>query len=93
MPEFHDVVLLKSRAESDNEEANPYWIILEKGSIILSLFIIGALGIGLKLPVWGVALLVGLSLGPVVYLHMYFIYIRPLRKKQKNQNDKDDSKE
>ncbi len=87
MPEFHDVVLLKSRAEADNDEANPYWMILEKGSILLSLFLVLAIGVALELPVWGVALLVGLSLGPIVYLHVYFIYIRPLKKKQNTQNE------
>ena len=93
MPEFHDVILLKSRAEADNEDANPYWIILEKGSILLSLFLVLAIGIALELPVWGVALLVGLSLGPIVYLHVYFIYIRPHKKKQNNQNEKHSRKD
>ncbi len=87
MPEFHDVILLKSRAEADNEDANPYWMILENGSILLSLFLVLAIGLALELPVWGVALLVGLSLGPIVYLHVYFIYIRPHKKKQNNQNE------
>jgi hypothetical protein len=41
-----------------------------------------AIGLALDLPMWGVAVLVGLSLGPVVYGHYYLIYIRPLLKER-----------
>jgi len=36
----------------------------------------------LELPPWGVGMLVGGSLGPIVYGHYYVIYIRPLKKEQ-----------
>lgn len=87
MAEFHDVVLLKSRADSDNDDVSPFWQVLEKVSILISLFVVLGLGLAFELPVWGIALLVGLSLGPIVYAHLYFIYIRPLKKKQNTQNE------
>jgi uncharacterized membrane protein len=59
-----------------------FYIIFEKVSILFVLLIILAVGLALELPSWGVALLVGLSLGPVVYGHYYFIYIRPVLKQQ-----------
>jgi tellurite resistance protein TehA-like permease len=35
----------------------------------------------LNLPGWGIGVLVGASLGPVVYIHYYILYIRPLKKR------------
>ena len=40
------------------------------------------IAVALGLPDWGVALVVGASLGPIVYGHYYVIYIRPLKKQQ-----------
>ena len=72
-----DVFLMKERV---NEGTNPIFIILEKASILIALLIVIALAIALSLPDWGVGLVVGTSLGPIVYGHYYFIYIRPLRR-------------
>ena len=72
-----DVFLMKERV---NEGTNPIFIILEKASILIALLIVLALAIALRLPDWGVGIVVGISLGPIVYGHYYFIYIRPLRR-------------
>ncbi|HII11421.1 MAG TPA: hypothetical protein HA356_05040 [Candidatus Poseidoniaceae archaeon] len=72
-----DVFLMKERV---NEGTNPIFIILEKASILIALLIVIALAIALSLPDWGVGIVVGASLGPIVYGHYYFIYIRPLRR-------------
>lgn len=72
-----DVFIMKERV---NNGSSPILIILEKASMLLTLFIIGALGYGLNLPSWGIGILVGASLGPVVYTHYYLLYIRPLKK-------------
>ncbi len=79
--DFFDLFRLKQKAEADNPRA-VFYIIFEKVSILFALLIILAVGLALELPTWGVALLVGLSLGPVVYGHYYFIYIRPVLKQQ-----------
>jgi len=47
---------------------------------LIALLIVLFLGIALNLPDWGIGILVGISLGPIVYGHYYFIYIRPLRR-------------
>ncbi|MFB1038718.1 MAG: hypothetical protein QMC50_05820 [Candidatus Poseidoniaceae archaeon] len=75
-----DVFMMK---EKINNGSNPILIILEKASMLLTLFIIGTIGYGLELPGWGIGALVGSSLGPVVYIHYYVLYIRPI-KKQRN---------
>jgi hypothetical protein len=72
-----DVFMMKERV---NDGSNPILIVLEKASMLLSLFIIGTIGYGLNLPSWGIGVLVGASLGPVVYVHYYILYIRPLQK-------------
>mgnify|MGYP000223969386 CR=1 FL=1 len=72
-----DVFMMKERV---NDGSNPILIVLEKASMLLSLFIIGTVGYGLNLPSWGIGVLVGVSLGPVVYVHYYILYIRPLKK-------------
>jgi hypothetical protein len=77
---LRDVFIMKDRM---NHSENPIYIILEKASILISLLVIIGLGMAMNLPSWGVALLFGLSLGPVVFGHYYFIYIRPLLKEQK----------
>ncbi|MBT4070388.1 MAG: hypothetical protein HOE79_04035 [Euryarchaeota archaeon] len=73
-----DVFMMKERV---NDGSNPILIVLEKASMLLTLFIIGTIGYGLNLPEWGIGLLVGASLGPVVYIHYYVLYIRPLKKR------------
>jgi len=75
-----DVFIMKERM---NSGASTIMIILEKASILITLLIVIALGFALHLPSWGVGLLFGLSLGPVVFGHYYFIYIRPILKQQK----------
>ena len=65
-----------------NNSTNVFYIIFEKASILISLLIIMAIGLALDFPMWGVAVLVGLSLGPIVYGHYYLIYIRPLLKER-----------
>ena len=72
-----EVFTMKERV---NNGSNPILIVLEKASMLLSLFVIGTIGYGLNLPGWGIGLLVGASLGPVVYIHYYILYIRPLKK-------------
>jgi hypothetical protein len=44
------------------------------------------MGMALNLPDWGIGVLVGLSLGPIVYGHYYFIYIRPLKAKKTGED-------
>ena len=73
-----DVFLMKERV---NEGTNPIFIILEKASILIALLIVLVLATALNLPDWGIGILVGISLGPIVYGHYYFIYIRPLRRR------------
>tara|TARA_B110001452_G_scaffold195780_1_gene165776 strand:+ start:1620 stop:1907 length:288 start_codon:yes stop_codon:yes gene_type:complete len=75
-----DMLVMKERM---NSGSSPIMIILEKASILITLLIIVAIGLALDLPSWGVGLLFGLSLGPVVFGHYYFIYIRPILKEQK----------
>jgi hypothetical protein len=65
-----------------NDGPNAFFIIFEKASILLSLLIVLAIGLALDLPMWGVAVLLGLSLGPIVYGHYYLIYIRPVLKER-----------
>ena len=65
-----DVFMMKERV---NDGSNPILIVLEKASMLLSLFIIGTVGYGLNLPSWGIGVLVGVSLGPVVYLSLIHI--------------------
>ena len=72
-----DVFMMK---EKINNGSNPILIILEKASMLLTLFIIGTIGYGLELPGWGIGALVGGCLGPVVYIHYYILYIRPIKK-------------
>ena len=73
-----DVFLMKERV---NEGTNPIFIILEKASILIALLIVLVLAVALNLSDLGIGILVGISLGPIVYGHYYFIYIRPLRRR------------
>ena len=75
-----DVFVMKERV---NNGSSTIMIILEKASILITLLIIIAIGLALHLPSWGIGLMFGLSLGPVVFGHYYFIYIRPVLKQQK----------
>ena len=77
---LRDVFIMKERM---NSGVSSVMIILEKASILICLLIILAIGLALDLPSWGVGLMFGLSIGPVVFGHYYFIYIRPLLKLQK----------
>ena len=69
-----DVFLMKERV---NEGANPIFIILEKASILIALPIVVVLAVALELPAWAVGIVVGMSLGPIVYVPSYFLYILP----------------
>jgi hypothetical protein len=77
---LRDVFIMKERM---NSGVSSVMIILEKASILICLLIILAIGLALDLPSWGVGLMFGLSIGPVVFGHYYIIYIRPLLKLQK----------
>ena len=46
-----------------------------------ALVIVLAVGLALSLPWWAIGALVGLSIGPIVYAHLYFIYVRPVKKR------------
>ena len=78
-----DIFVMKERV---NEGTNPIFIILEKASMLLALLVVFALAMALKLPDWGVGVMVGLSLGPIVYGHYYFLYIRPLQVKNAGED-------
>jgi len=89
--DFFDLFRLKQKAldgddESRDDPKTVFLMIFEKVSILFILLIILAVGLALELPSLGVALLVGLSLGPVVYGHYYFIYMRPLLKQQEGSS-------
>ena len=68
----------------DQDARTVYWIILEKLSIVLCLIIVFAGALALGLPGWAVGAILGFSLGPIVYGHYYFIYIRPLLKRRED---------
>ena len=83
--DFFDLFRLKQKAEADNPKT-AFYIIFEKVSILFVLLIILAIAVALELPSWGIAAVVGLSVGPVVYGHYYFIYIRPVLKQQEGSS-------
>ncbi len=68
----------------DQDARTVYWIILEKLSIVLCLIIVFSGALALGLPWWAVGAILGFSLGPIVYGHYYFIYIRPLIKRRED---------
>jgi|TARA_Y100000991_G_C21846618_1_gene294744 hypothetical protein len=78
-----DVFMMKERV---NEGTNPIFIILEKASILIALLIVFAIGVAMNLPDWAIGTLVGFSLGPIVYGHYYFLYIRPLMAKKTGED-------
>ncbi|MBT05137.1 MAG: hypothetical protein CMA92_05165 [Euryarchaeota archaeon] len=89
--DFFDLFRLKQKAldgddESRDDPKTVFLMIFEKVSILFILLIILAIAVALELPSWGVALVVGLSVGPVVYGHYYFIYIRPVLKQQEGSS-------
>ena len=75
-----EIFLLKERVNGERD--NIFLILFEKASILIALLLIALVGVALEFPGWGVAVLLGASLGPVVYGHYYFIYVRPVKKKQ-----------
>ena len=84
MSNLLDIFIMKQRAlDVDDQNARTvFWVMFEKLSIILSLVIIFAITLALDLPWWAVGAILGFSLGPIVYGHYYFIYIRPVMKRR-----------
>ena len=82
MASLLDIFVMKQRAlDVDDQNARTvFWVMFEKLSIILSLVIVFATTLALGLPWWAVGAILGFSLGPIVYGHYYFIYIRPVLK-------------
>ena len=71
-----------TETKNTNSLNSIFMMLFEKAFILMSLLVIMLIGIALNLPAWGVGALVGASLGPIVYGHYYFIYIRPAKKQQ-----------
>ena len=84
MSNLLDIFIMKQRAlDVDDQNARTvFWVMFEKLSIILSLVIIFAITRALDLPWWAIGAILGFSLGPIVYGHYYFIYIRPVMKRR-----------
>ena len=80
MPGLLDLILIKDKVNGDRD--NIFMMLFEKAFILLALLVVFLIAVALGLPDWGVALVVGASLGPIVYGHYYVIYIRPLKKQQ-----------
>lgn len=80
MADLLNLLLLKDRVNGDRD--NIFLMLFEKAFILMALLVILLIGIALNWPPWAVGMLVGGSLGPIVYGHYYVIYIRPLRKEQ-----------
>lgn len=80
MPGFLDLILIKEKVNGDRD--NIFMMLFEKAFILIALLVVFLIAVALGLPDWGVALVVGASLGPIVYGHYYVIYIRPLKKQQ-----------
>ena len=80
-----DIFLMKekfARADAESDGKMIYWMVLEKLSIVLSLVLVFAGALALNLPWWAIGAIIGFSLGPIVYGHYYFIYIRPMMKQR-----------
>jgi len=79
-----DIFMMKQRAlDVDDQNARTvFWVMFEKLSIVLSLVLIFAVTLALDLPWWAIGAVLGFSLGPIVYGHYYFIYIRPVLKRR-----------
>ncbi|MEC8541484.1 MAG: hypothetical protein VXY53_06565 [Candidatus Thermoplasmatota archaeon] len=84
MSNLLDIFIMKQRAlDVDDQNARTvFCVMFEKLSIILSLVIIFAITLALDLPWWAIGAILGFSLGPIVYGHYYFIYIRPVMKRR-----------
>ena len=82
MPGMLDLLFLKSKGV-ENEGERAYLLMLEKASMLIVLFFILMITVALELPGWAVGLIVGGSLGPVVYGHYYINYIRRPKKREK----------
>lgn len=80
MADLLNILLLKDRVNGDRD--NIFLILFEKAFILIALLVVLLIGVALEWPPWGVGMLVGGSLGPIVYGHYYVIYIRPLKKQQ-----------
>ncbi|MAF93060.1 hypothetical protein CMO85_00170 [Candidatus Woesearchaeota archaeon] len=80
MPGLMEVFILKDRVNGKRD--NIFMMLFEKAFILISLLVVLLIGVALNLPDWGVGALVGAALGPIVYGHYYFIYIRPVKKQQ-----------
>jgi len=80
MPGLLDLILIKDKVNGDRD--NIFMMLFEKAFILIALLVVFLIAVALNLPDWGVALMVGGSLGPIVYGHYYMIYIRPLKKQQ-----------
>ena len=82
MANLLDVFLMKQRAlDADDQNVRTvFWIMFEKASVILCLVIVLSICLALNLNWVTTGIIVGLYLGPIVYAHYYFIYIRPLNK-------------
>tara|TARA_B100000035_G_C20892042_1_gene505405 strand:+ start:338 stop:622 length:285 start_codon:yes stop_codon:yes gene_type:complete len=80
MPGLMEVFILKDRVNGKRD--NIFMMLFEKAFILISLLVVLLVGVALNLPDWGVGALVGAALGPIVYGHYYFIYIRPVKKQQ-----------
>ena len=84
MSSLLDIFMMKQRAlDIDDQNARTvFWVMFEKLSIVLSLVLIFAVTLALDLPWWAIGAVLGFSLGPIVYGHYYFIYIRPVLKRR-----------
>ena len=80
MADLLNILLLKDRVNGNRD--NIFLILFEKAFILIALLVVLLIGVALELPPWGIGMLVGGSLGPIVYGHYYVIYIRPLKKEQ-----------
>ncbi len=84
MSSLFDIFMMKQRAlDIDDQNARTvFWVMFEKLSIVLSLVLVFAVTLALDLPWWAIGAVLGFSLGPIVYGHYYFIYIRPVLKRR-----------
>ena len=80
MPGLMEVFILKDRVNGQRD--NIFMMLFEKAFILIALLVVLLVGVALDLPAWGIDALVGAALGPIVYGHFYFIYIRPVKKQQ-----------
>jgi hypothetical protein len=91
MPGLMEVFILKDRVNGNRD--NIFMMLFEKAFILISLLVVLLIGVAIGLPAWGVGALVGGALGPIVYGHYYFIYIRPLKKQQNIDVEKKQGKD